>query len=129
MAKKSNIQEIIKKSNVRKKTNESKKTKTEVKEKRIRKKKIKQNFTEDSTTYEAQKVIFRIKDGDKFKNIKKVYPMPIRFNKRPKIGYKTKVATGDWCKIVDVITDEKDLVFVLEPITEQQEGVSDINEY
>jgi len=47
----------------------------------------------------------------------------------PKIGYKTKVATGDWCKIVDVITDEKDLVFVLEPITEQQEGVSDINEY
>jgi len=123
MAKKTEIEEIVKRSDNKKKAAAAKKSKNKVKidinKKEIKntKKDIEQTFTEDEISFKAKEVIYRIKDGDNIRDIKKIYPMPILFNKN-KIGTKTKVATGEWCKVVDIITDEKDLVFVLEPMVE-----------
>lgn len=82
-----------------------------------RKKKIHQTFIEDFSTYETDKVIYRIMFGEnQYKDIIKNYPTSLRFNKFGKIGCKTKMITGEWMEFIDIITDQKDLIFVLKPL-------------
>jgi len=82
-----------------------------------KKKKIHQTFIEDFSTYETDKVVFRIMfDDQQYKDIVKHYPTTIRFSKYGKIGCKTKMITGEWMKFINIITDQKDLIFVLKPL-------------
>jgi hypothetical protein len=77
----------------------------------------KQSFVDTGTSYIAKKIIFRIvKDDGKTEDIVKEYSVPIEFHKNV-INKLTKSHNGkDWMIITDVVTDEKDLVFVLHPI-------------
>lgn len=82
-----------------------------------KKKRIHQTFIEDFSTYETDKVVFRIMfDDQQYKDIVKHYPTTIRFSKYGKIGCKTKMITGEWMEFIDIITDQKDLIFVLKPL-------------
>jgi hypothetical protein len=85
--------------------------------KELGKKDNKQSFVDTGTSYIAKKIIFRIvKDDGKTEDIVKEYSAPIEFYKNV-INKLTKSPNGkDWMIITDVVTDEKDLVFVLHPI-------------
>ena len=77
------------------------------------KKDNKQSFLDTGKSYIAKKVIFRIiKDGDKTEDIVKEYSVPIAFYKNV-VNKFIKSYNGI---ITDVVTDEKDLVFVIQPI-------------
>lgn len=86
--------------------------KKEKREKRV--KKIKQTFKDEGSYYITDKLIFRIRN-DIDTDILKTFATDITFNKN-KIGQKTKQPDGIFRKIIDVITDEKNLVFVLDTL-------------
>jgi uncharacterized membrane protein YheB (UPF0754 family) len=123
MARKKGTKNLLKELGKDKKDNKkNKKVVSEVenddilKPKKQRKRKLKQSFVDTGTSYIAKKIIFRIvKDDGKTEDIVKEYPVPVEFNKN-KVNKLTKAHNGkDWMIITDVVTDEKDLVFVLQP--------------
>lgn len=116
MAKKSGIDEILKASEAKKKKASAGKVKVAVEKWRLkREKSVNKTFTEDPLFFETDTVVFRLKQGDGYKDIVRKYPDVMKFNKA-KVGSKTKVATGEWTRIVDVVTSERNLVFVIEPL-------------
>ena len=105
------------------KTKETKSVKVDKKSTKVEKPKVKKtkkivkSFTDEGLWWETSKIILRLKDEDKFID----YPITfmsgasIHVNKG-KIGKKTKYAENKWGKITDIKEDEKDLIFILEPI-------------
>lgn len=78
-------------------------------------KKIKQTFKEEDRFFITDKVIFRIREDNMDTDVLKTFTTDITFNKN-KVGQKTKHPDGIFRKIIDVITDEKNLVFVVQTL-------------
>jgi len=76
-------------------------------------KKIKQSFKEGYGVYITDTLVFRIRKDNEDVDVIKKFDVDISFNKE-KIGKKTKYPDGVERTIIDVITDEKDLVYVLQ---------------
>lgn len=72
-------------------------------------------FTDDGMFFEAKCLVFRIMDDNGEKNILKEFANPVTIGKN-KIGKMTKMADGNWAEIMDIITTEQHLTFVVNPI-------------
>lgn len=85
-----------------------------VKPKVKRASKLRQSFTLADTGFhwETDRIVLRILDD---KDYMRKFAGKIFINKG-KIGAKTEYEKDKWATITDVITDEKNLVFVMEPI-------------
>lgn len=77
-------------------------------------KKIKHTFVDNlEGFYFTSKIVLRIRNEDEFSDFKREYENEITINKNNKIGGKTYF-NGVHYTITDVITNEEDLVYVLE---------------
>lgn len=91
---------------------------TKVEKPKVKKtKKIVKSFSDEGICWETSKIILRLIDEDKFTDYTRTFMSgsSIYVNK-DKIGKKTKYAENKWGKIIDIKEDEKDLIFILEPI-------------
>lgn len=91
---------------------------SEPKVRKPRTKKVKpevKTFTDDGMFFEAKCLVFRILDDNGEKNILKEFANPVTIGKN-KIGKMTKMADGNWAEIMDIITTEQHLTFVVNPI-------------
>ena len=91
---------------------------TKVEKPKVKKtKKIVKSFSDEGICWETSKIILRLIDEDKFTDYTRTFMSgsSIYVNK-DKIGKKTKYAENKWGKITDIKEDEKDLIFILEPI-------------
>ncbi len=82
------------------------------------KKKIVKSYKDEGIYWETDKLILRIfNDDDTHKDYIRTFMSDsvICINK-DKIGKKTKYDNDKWGKIIDIKDDEKDLIFILEPI-------------
>lgn len=96
---------------------DKKSTKVEKPKVKKTKKIVKKSFSDEGICWETSKIILRLIDEDKFTDYTRTFMSgaSIYVNK-DKIGKKTKYAENKWGKIIDIKEDEKDLIFILEPI-------------
>ncbi len=112
---KNKINSKVKKERTKKVLSDSDSWESPKKPKKI--KKIKQTFIEDDAGYVTNVVTFRfLKTDDTFEDFIKKYDCDITFGKN-KIGKKTKFDNKLY-KITDVITNEKNLTFVLDYLSD-----------
>ncbi|HQL12021.1 MAG TPA: hypothetical protein PK507_03315 [bacterium] len=119
-AKNTSVKETKEKETKVKKTKSIKvdKKSTKVEKPKVKKtKKIVKSFSDEGICWETSKIILRLIDEDKFTDYTRTFMSgsSIYVNK-DKIGKKTKYAENKWGKIIDIKEDEKDLIFILEPI-------------
>ena len=119
-AKNTSVKETKEKETKVKKTESIKvdKKSTKVEKPKVKKtKKIVKSFSDEGICWETSKIILRLIDEDKFTDYTRTFMSgtSIYVNK-DKIGKKTKYAENKWGKIIDIKEDEKDLIFILEPI-------------
>lgn len=91
---------------------------TKVEKPKVKKtKKIVKSFTDEGIFWETSKIILRLIDEDKFIDYTRTFMSGVSiYVNKDKIGKKTKYAENKWGKITDIKEDEKDLIFILEPI-------------
>lgn len=119
-AKNTSVKETKEKETKVKKTESIKvdKKSTKVEKPKVKKtKKIVKSFSDEGICWETSKIILRLIDEDKFTDYTRTFMSgtSIYVNK-DKIGKKIKYAKNKWGKITDIKEDEKDLIFILEPI-------------
>jgi len=76
---------------------------------------IQKSYIDNGQFFEAPYIVFRMMNDTDSKDIVRKFICPVRIGK-DKIGKMTKLSDGSKVKIVDIITNENDLVFVVDPI-------------
>ena len=84
---------------------------------RIRRSKsdIQKSYSDNGLFFEAPYIVFRMMNDTGSKDIIRNFICPVSIGK-DKIGKMTKLPDGSKVKIVDIITNENDLVFVVDPV-------------
>jgi len=99
------------------KTTKIDKKSTKVEKPKLKKKIIK-SYKDEGIYWETDKLILRILNADDTHKdyIRTFMSDSVICINKDKLGKKTKYAENKWGKITDIKEDEKDLIFILEPI-------------